>query len=187
MRLRWRTIAALKLRRGDSVLDVACGTGLSFPQLVAAVGRGGCVTGVELSPDMARRARERIARAGWANVTLIEAAAEDAALIGPFDALLFNFTHDVLQSPAALVHLFAVAAPGARVAASGSKLLPRWLEPANVLVRRINAPYLTTFAGLRRPWHQLAEYVPDLDVRTALWGAGYIAHGHYLPRRRSPG
>ncbi|HEV8257592.1 MAG TPA: methyltransferase domain-containing protein [Casimicrobiaceae bacterium] len=183
MRLRGRTIAALELSRGDSVLDVACGTGLSFPQLVAAVGREGRVTGVELSPDMARRARERIERAGWVNVTLIEAAAEDAALIGPFDALLFNFTHDVLQSPAALAKLFTVAAPGARVAASGSKLLPRWLEPANILVRRINAPYLTTFAGLRRPWHYLARYVPDLDVRAALWGAGYIAHGHYMPRR----
>jgi arsenite methyltransferase len=187
MRLRRRTIAALKLGRGDSVLDVACGTGLSFPRLVAAVGREGRVTGVELSPDMARRARERIAHAGWVNVTLIEAAAEDAALVGSFDALLFNFTHDVLQSPAALEHLFAVTAPGARVAASGSKLLPRWLEPANVLVRRINAPYVTTFAGLRRPWHRLAEYVPDLDVRTALWGAGYIASGHYMPRRRSLG
>jgi hypothetical protein len=128
---------------------------------------------------MARRSRERIARAGWANVTLLEAAAEDAALVGPFDALLFNFTHDVLQSPAALAHLFAVAAPGARVAASGSKLLPCWLEPVNILVRRINAPYLTTFAGLRRPWQPLAEYVPDLDVRVALWGAGYIAYGSH--------
>ncbi len=185
MRLRRRTIAALELRRGDIVLDVACGTGLSLPLIVAAVGREGRVTGVELSPDMARLARERIAGAGWANVTLIEAAAEDAVLGGPFDALLFNFTHDVLQSPAALAHLFAGAAPGARVAASGSKLLPRWLEPANALVRRVNAPYLTTFAGLRRPWHRLAEYVPDLKVRAALWGAGYVAYGHYTPRHRS--
>ena len=62
MRLRRRTIAALKLRRGDSVLDVACGTGLSFPLLLAAVGEEGRITGVELSPDMARRARDRIAR-----------------------------------------------------------------------------------------------------------------------------
>ena len=179
MRLRRRTIAALKLRHGDAVLDVACGTGLSFSLLVAAVGAEGRVTGVELSPDMARRARDRIARTGWANVTLIEAAAEDAPLAGPFDAVLFNFAHDVLQSPAALAHLFAFVAPGAHVAASGSKLLPRWLAPANVLVRRINAPYLTTFAGLRRPWRYLADQVPDLEVRAALWGAGYVAHGRY--------
>ena len=76
----------------------------------------------------------------------------------------------------------ATCAPGARVAASGSKLLPRWLAPANVLVRRMNGPYLTTFTGLRRPWRHLAEYVPDLAVRTALWGAGYVAYGRYRPR-----
>jgi demethylmenaquinone methyltransferase/2-methoxy-6-polyprenyl-1,4-benzoquinol methylase len=183
MPLRRRTIAALELRQGDAVLDVACGTGLSFALLVAAVGAGGQVTGVELSPDMARLARRRIACAGWSNVALIEAAAEDAALAGPFDAVLFNFTHDVLQSPSGLANLFAAVAPGARVAASGSKLLPRWLEPANALVRRMNAPYLTTFAGLRQPWRYLAEYVPDLKIRAALWGAGYVAHGHYAPVR----
>ena len=183
MRLRRRTIAALALGRGDAVLDVACGTGLSFALLVAAVGAEGQVTGIELSPDMARLARERIAVAGWSNVTVIEAAAEDAPLAGPFDALLFNFTHDVLQSPAALAHLFDAASPGARVSASGSKLLPRWLEPANAVVRRMNAPYLTTFAGLRQPWRYLVEYIPDLEVRAALWGAGYVAYGRYMPRR----
>jgi demethylmenaquinone methyltransferase/2-methoxy-6-polyprenyl-1,4-benzoquinol methylase len=181
MPLRRRTIAALDLERGDAVLDVACGTGLSFPLLVAAVGSEGRVTGVELSPDMARYARERIGCAGWVNVTLIEAAAENAALSDRFDAVLFNFTHDVLQSRAALARVFGAAKPGARVAASGSKLLPRWLEPANVLVRRLNAPYLTTFAGLDQPWRYLAEYVPDLKVRVALWGAGYLAWGRYRP------
>jgi ubiquinone/menaquinone biosynthesis C-methylase UbiE len=178
MRLRRRTIAALELAPGEAVLDVACGTGLSFALLVAAVGREGRVTGVELSPEMARLARDRIARAGWA-VTLIEAAAEDAALGGPFDAVLFNFTHDVLQSPGALSHVFACVKPGARVAVSGSKLLPWWLAPVNAVVRRMNAPYVTTFGGMRQPWRYLVEYVPDLRIRSALWGAAYIAHGRY--------
>jgi ubiquinone/menaquinone biosynthesis C-methylase UbiE len=186
MRLRRRTIAALELAPGEAVLDVACGTGLSFALLVAAVGRQGKVTGVELSPEMAHRARDRIARAGWANVTLIEAAAEDAALGGPFDAVLFNFTHDVLQSPAALSRVFSCVKPGARVAVSGSKLLPWWLAPGNAVVRRMNEPYVTTFAGMREPWRHLIEYVPGLRVRAALWGAGYLARGRYVPRR-SPG
>ena len=183
MRIRRRTIAALDLSPGHAVLDVACGTGLSFPLLVAAVGAVGRVTGVELSPDMAQLARKRIARAGWANVTLIESAVEEARLTDAFDAVLFNFTHDVLQSPAALSRVFAAAKPGARVAVSGSKLLPWWLAPANAVVRRINAPYVTTFSGMRRPWRYLVGYVPDLRLSGALWGAGYIARGRY----RSPG
>src|SRR2546430_14518760 len=100
---------------------------------------------------MARLARDRIASIGWANVMLVEAAAEDAALGGPFDAVLFNFTHDVLQSPAALSRVFACVKPGARVALAGSKLLPWWLAPANTVVRRMNAPYVTTFGGVRQP------------------------------------
>ena len=182
MRLRRRTIAALELSPGEAVLDVACGTGLSFELLVAAVGGEGRVTGVELSPEMARLARDRIARAGWANVTLVEAAAEDAALGGRFDAVLFNFTHDVLQSPTALARIFAATRPGARVAVSGSKLLPWWLAPLNAVVRRMNEPYVTTLAGMSTPWRYLIDYVPDLRIRSVLWGAAYIAGGRYVAR-----
>jgi demethylmenaquinone methyltransferase/2-methoxy-6-polyprenyl-1,4-benzoquinol methylase len=183
MGLRRRTIGALELSPGEAVLDVACGTGLSFALLVAAVGREGRVIGVELSPDMARLARDRIAGAGWVNVTLIEAAAEDAAFGGPFDAVLFNFTHDVLQSPRALARIFAATKPDARVAVSGSKFLPWWLAPVNAVMRRMNEPYVTTLAGMSTPWRYLIEYVPDLRVRFALWGAAYSASGRYRPSK----
>jgi demethylmenaquinone methyltransferase/2-methoxy-6-polyprenyl-1,4-benzoquinol methylase len=181
MGLRRRTIALLDLRQGENVLDVACGTGLSFPLLVAAVGTSGRVVGVELSPEMSRLARERIGAALWPNVSVVEGRVEEAQLSDAFDAALFNFTHDVLQSPAALARVFAALRPGARVAASGSKLYPWWLAPANLVVRGINAPYLTTFSGLRRPWQLLVKYLPDLQVRAALWGAGYVASGRYRP------
>ena len=45
-------------------------------------------------------ARERCVREGWRNVTLIESAMETADIPAPVDAILFNFTHDVLRSPA---------------------------------------------------------------------------------------
>ena len=70
--IREETIALLGLRRGDRVLVVASGTGLSFPYLRAAVGDNGSVTDIELSPDMCELARQRIQRAGWHNASVAE-------------------------------------------------------------------------------------------------------------------
>jgi ubiquinone/menaquinone biosynthesis C-methylase UbiE len=184
--LRARNVANLALAPGQRVLDVACGTGLSFPLLVAAVGAGGHVVGVELSPDMAAIARTRVADAGWRNVTILVSALEDAALaaLGPFDAVHCNFTHDVLQSERALARIVGACRPGARVAVAGSKLLPWWLAPLNAYVRRNNAPYMTTQKNLDRPWRLLERHIDGVRVASALWGAGYLLTARV---RRSPG
>ena len=177
MPLRLRTVAKLALRPGDAVLDVACGTGLSFAPIVAAIGPSGRVTGVELSPQMAAIARDRVAREGWRNVRVEVADMATAPLDGPYDAVLFHFTHDVLRTPGALEAIFAGCRPGARVAVAGSKLLPWWLSPLNGWVRRINAPYLTTFDGLERPWAPIERFVPDLRRESALGGIAYLGWG----------
>ena len=181
MALRYRTVWNLDLRPGDAVLDVACGTGLSFALLEEAIGPSGRLVGVELSPEMAAIARARIERAGWRNAQLIVARMEDAALApNSLDAVAFNFTHDVLQSEQALANIFAACKPGARVAVAGSKLLPWYLAPINLYVRWNNAPYMTTQRNLRAPWKLLSSYVGDLSVEPALWGAGYLAKGRFV-------
>ncbi|MCS0634893.1 methyltransferase domain-containing protein [Streptomyces sp. LP05-1] len=45
-------VAALGPRRGDTVLDAGCGTGRALPALRAAVGPGGRVLGLDLTPEM---------------------------------------------------------------------------------------------------------------------------------------
>jgi demethylmenaquinone methyltransferase/2-methoxy-6-polyprenyl-1,4-benzoquinol methylase len=177
MPLRLRTIAKLALAPGDAVLDVACGTGLSFAPIVEAIGPSGRLTGVELVPEMAALARARVMREGWRNVRVEVADMAAARLDGPFDAVLLHFTHDVLRTPGALDAIFAACKPGARVAVAGSKLLPWWLAPLNGWVRRINAPYMTTFDGLDRPWAPLERYVPDLRRESALGGIAYVGYG----------
>jgi len=184
--LRYRAIWSLGLEPGDAVLDVACGTGLSFALLEEAIGPTGRLVAVELSPEMAARAQVRIDRAGWRNADLLVGRMEDADLTpprGPFDAVAFNFTHDVLQSDAALANIISACKPGARVAIAGSKLLPWYLAPFNAYVRWNNAPYLTTQRGLRRPWRRLERYVPDLAITSALFGACYLAKGIYRGTR----
>jgi len=181
MHLRRQVIGLLGLAAGETVLDVACGTGLSLPLLREAVGPAGHVIGVEVSPEMIAKARERVVRAGWDNVTLIEAPMEEADLSAWFDAALFNYTHDVLQSPRALERIFSFARPGARIAVAGIKHPPHWLFPLR-LYRLLKArPYVTTFSGLDRPWRLLESYVPDLRVTAIMMGTNYFASGRSTP------
>ena len=175
--VRKQTIDALRLERGQHVLDVACGTGKSIAMLREAVGPEGFVVGVEQSPEMLRKARERVRQDGWKNVQLIESTVESADLQGPFDAVLFVYTQDVLQSEAALVRIFEATRSGTRVASSGLKLFPWYFGIANVWLLAISYRYFTTVKGLSKPWAPLARHVDLHGVRSTFFGSGYIARG----------
>lgn len=177
--IRARTIARLALRAGDVVLDVGSGTGLSFPLLEAAVGPRGRVIGVERSAGMMALARDRVRDAGWRNVELIESELEDAALPDGIDAILFHYVHDVLQSEAALAHLFRHARAGARVAVAGVKYHPWWLAPLNIHVWLTMRRYSQNPVNVGRPWRLLERYVPGLERESTLLGRGYIGWGRY--------
>ena len=177
MRMRRRTIEKLDLRPGDRVLDVASGTGLSFSLLRQAVGAEGRVVGVDVSPEMTRLARLRVAEEGWRNVTLLESSIEAADIPGPLDAVLFNFTHDVMRSPEALDRIFAVTRADARIAVAGMKYLPWWLAPFNAIVRAKARPYMTTFEGLEKPWDRALPYLSEFDWSPELFGIAYIGWG----------
>jgi len=63
---------------GDTVIDMACGTGLNFSLLQKAVGPGGRIVGVDLTDAMLARAQDRIKANGWSNVSLVQADAADS-------------------------------------------------------------------------------------------------------------
>ncbi len=164
-------------RPGQSVLDVACGTGVNLPTLSRAVGASGRVVGVDLSPEMLAMARERVAARGLANVILVESPLQDARLAGTFDAILFALTHDVLQTEPALDHALAHAAPHARVVSWGSKAPTRRVPFGDAVVRAIARRYVTTFTGFERPWQRLEERLAQLDVEEFAFGCIYVATG----------
>ncbi len=178
--LRQRAVRELNLRRGETVLDIACGTGPTLPELASAVGPTGRVIGVELSPEMAASARRRVEALGLSESVRIHESAVESMQVSPrADALLLCYTHDVLQSPLALERMILSAKPGARLAIVGMKTLPwLWGWPANLFNLYRARRYLTTFRNLRRPWQLFEQRGAVLRVvHSALWGSAYIAVG----------
>lgn len=79
---------AAKLKVGDAVLDVGCGTGPTLLTAAEAVGKTGRVVGIDVAPSLVARAAERVP----SNVELIVGdAGSHVYEDGAFDAILANF------------------------------------------------------------------------------------------------
>jgi SAM-dependent methyltransferase len=175
--LRGRAIELLRIGSGDTVLDIGCGTGLSFPAIEGLIGAEGSIVGIEQSPEMLDLARARATENGWRNVTLVSASVEDAEIPLAADAALFHFTHDIMRTPGALANVRRHLNPGARVVAAGLKWAPMRAMPLNLLVWGAALRSTTTLEGLARPWSHLEPLVPGLKVEEMLAGIVYVASG----------
>jgi demethylmenaquinone methyltransferase/2-methoxy-6-polyprenyl-1,4-benzoquinol methylase len=175
-------VDALRLHAGATVLDVGCGTGLSFPLLRQRIGPQGRIVGIEQSPDMLAKARERIALEQWDHVRLVCAPACAAAIPVRADAALFHLTHDILRDDAAIANVLAHLKPGARVVASGLRWAPAWMWPTNVFVMAAALYSATSLDGLGQAWDKLAAHLRRVQVHTTLLGGMFIASGVYAPQ-----
>ena len=110
---------------GSTVLDLGCGTGLSHPYLVRALGNEGRILGVDASSKMLEQARERAQREGFDDrVQLIQG---DVGIFsdlitphlkgGKADAVLMTFFLSVVQHwKNVFAQAFGILAPGGRCA-----------------------------------------------------------------------
>jgi SAM-dependent methyltransferase len=175
--IRRLAIDRLALQRGETVLDVGCGTGLSLALLQQGVGAGGHIVGIEQCPEMIAQARERVARQGHHNVELVNAPAEEAQFAACADAALFHFTHDILRRPEALDRVLLHLRPGARVVASGLQWAPPWALPVNLFVWGAAMRSVSSLQGLMQPWGLLAERMERLHRQDLMLGAVFLAEG----------
>ena len=175
--LRLEAIERLRLQPGETVLDVGCGTGLSFAPLMARLGPGGRIVGIEQCPEMMAKARERVAAAAWQHVALEQAPAEDARWRGQADAALFHFTHDILRRPAALDNVLSHLKPGARVVATGLQWAAPWAWPVNLFVMGAALYSVSSLDGLAQPWSELAARLQGFEAHPTWMGSIFIASG----------
>ncbi len=146
----WRRAAvrAAGLAPGDSVLDVACGTGKLTLELARAVGRKGRVVGVDLSEamlDEARSAGTGVVQVEYRPANALALPFADAS----FDAATIAFgLRNLASFEGGLREMARVVRPGGRVVCLElTRPRPRWTARAYLAVFRLTAPTLGRLHG----------------------------------------
>jgi len=197
---RWRRYLVSRLPvDGGHVLDVATGTGLVAQALLR---RGFRVTGLDQSPEMLARARERFE----GRVELVEASAEDMPFAdASFDHLTFTYLLRYVDDPLATMRELArVVRPGGTLAmlefglprglvrpawdawvGVGLPLAGRLLSPGWHAVGRFLGPSIRSFhAAYPQPallamWREAG--IGEVCMKRLSFGAGLVVWG----RRRA--
>ena len=190
-------VQALGLRAGDSVVDIACGTGVNFALIEEAIGPGGRIVGVDLTDAMLARARDRVEANGWSNVSLVQADAADFGFPAEVDAILSTYAlTQVPECGQVIANGAAALTSGGRWVVLDLKLpdrMPGWLSRLGIAVVRTSASPDEWI--LRRPWETIRVAMQEglanpswteLCFGTAFLaaGSGFGGNGHQ-PRHAS--
>jgi len=180
---RLRAVEALRLRPGDTVIDVACGTGLNFSLIEKLIGPAGRIVGVDLTDAMLDRAYDRIATNGWSNVSLAQSDAVDFEFPTGVDAILSTYALTQVPDCAAVItHGAAALSEGGRWVVLDLKV------PAGVPRRlaQVGTAAVRPFASIdewiaRRPWEAIRvamqEELDDFSWTELLFGTAFLAAG----------
>jgi ubiquinone/menaquinone biosynthesis C-methylase UbiE len=180
---RLRAVQALGLRAGDTVIDIACGTGLNFPLLERVVGPDGRIVGVDLTDAMLARAQDRIETNGWSNISLVQADAAEFDFPTEVDAILSTYAlTQVPECAEVIAHGTAALSAGGRWAVLDLKVpgnTPGWLAQLGTATVR---PFAAIDQWImRRPWEAIRaamqEELADPSWTELFFGTAFLAAG----------
>ncbi len=176
---RLHAVELLRLKRGDCVVDLACGTGLSFPLIMDRIGPEGRLIGVDLSSGMLERAGERVRRSGWNNVELVESDIVAYQFPERVNAVLsVGALGYVPESDRVIEKARKALVPGGRLVVIDGKRPERWpLWMLKVFVWLFRPFGLTFdyFGG--HPWESVSRFFVETAFEEMYGGAINVSSG----------
>ena len=175
-------VEALKLRKGDTVIEIGCGTGLNFSLLRKKVGPDGNIIGVDLTPEMLEKADKRIRRNGWKNVTLVQSDAAEYLFPEHLDGIISTFAITLVPEYDRVIQKGAAAlSANARFVIVDFKKPDRWSMWMIKLFVILTRPFgISLDIADRHPWKSVARYMILVGFRELYFGALYLCVGEAL-------
>lgn len=111
----WRRRLVSYIKKGDNVLDVCTGTGRLAFLISKRIGDSGSVTGIDINPDMIKRAQKRIS-SNPGNLTFMIGDSKDLPFSdSSIDAITMAFgIRNIVDRSGALKECYRVLRPGGR-------------------------------------------------------------------------
>ncbi len=167
-------IELAKVKPGDTVLDVACGTGNLTLTARTYAGPTGKVYGIDASPEMIEVAKKKAARAGTGVIFKLEAAEKLDFPDSTFDVIISRLAIHHLPDDVkrlAFAEMLRVLKPGGHV------LIADFVQPGNRLMNHltsvlIGSHMMETSAWTLPPMLQEAGFV---EVTSGPTRSGFLA------------
>jgi ubiquinone/menaquinone biosynthesis C-methylase UbiE len=173
--LRKKAVTDLGLSRGDSVLEIGCGTGRNFPYLRDAVGPAGKIYGVDISTGMLGKARELRDANHWHNIELSECDADEYTAPTLVDGVLFSLSYNTMpHHRAVLRRAWQQLRPGGRLVIMDAKVPSGWggrlILPFSLWLMK----HTVLGNPLIHPWKELAAVSERVDMQEWLFNSYFI-------------
>ena len=164
-----QTVAAARLKPGERVLDVACGTGVAARLAASVTGSPSSISGIDVNPAMLEVARTTGARGS--EIEWHEGPAEHLPFAdNGFDVVVsslgFQFFAD---KPTALQEMYRVLTPGGRISVTTTGPTPPLFETIDAILSDHLGPEATAFIETVFSVHD------ETAVRNMLGEAGFDA------------
>ncbi|TYP94954.1 demethylmenaquinone methyltransferase / 2-methoxy-6-polyprenyl-1,4-benzoquinol methylase [Fodinibius salinus] len=176
---REKAIQSLKLKSGDTIVDLGCGTGLNFPLLSKQIGRKGTIIGVDLSESMLQQAENRIQNLGLDNVKLVQADMSEYNIPSDSDGVLstlaISMSPDYDRIIKRAAHRLQAGKRMAIFELKRPKKWPEWLVKAMInLLQSYGVRYEHT---KQTPWVSMQKDFQKFYMQEFYFGAVYVAAG----------
>lgn len=176
------TVGALELSKGDTVVELGCGTGLNFPLILDVIGPEGKLIGVDITDKMLDQARIRVKENGWNNVELIQSDFSEYQFPNGLDGI---YSTGALQySP----HYDKIIKQGYDALKTGKKFVIFDFKMPQGLTRKF-APVLIFFTKAfeaneeylkRHAWESIEKYFEKTTYTEGWGGFVYLSAGTKL-------